>query len=127
MVYVKEFAGSIDDVCARLVQACAEHAFGVLAIHDLTEKMHSKGVAFDRQCRVLDVCNPKQARDVLEADMTISTALPCRISVYEDGGRVFVATLLPTGIFQLFDNKEMVHVAHKVEETLLKIVDLACK
>jgi uncharacterized protein (DUF302 family) len=89
--------------------------------------MNAKGVAFHQACRILEVCNPKQARDVLEADMSISTALPCRILVYEDAGVIKVATLRPTALFQLFNNKEMAHVARKVEETLMRIIDTACQ
>ncbi len=126
MVYIKEASGSVDEVCERLSKACETHKFGVLGIHDLTEKMNSKGVAFTRQCRILEVCNAKQARDVLEADMAISAALPCRISVYEENGLVKVATLKPTELFLLFDNKEMVHVARKVEEVIERIIDTAC-
>jgi Domain of unknown function DUF302 len=31
------------------------------------------------------VCNPHQTKKVLEANLEISTALPCRISVYQEG------------------------------------------
>lgn len=126
MVYMREARGSVDEVCEKLMQACSDNAFGVLGMHDLTEKLNSKGVTFHRACRILEVCNPKQARDVLEADMTISTVLPCRISVFEENGQVRVATLKPTALFQLFNNKEMAHVARKVEETLERIIDVAC-
>ena len=126
MVYVRDASGSVEAVCEKLKKTCADNAFGVLGVHDLKEKMNSKGVEFHRQCLILEVCNPKQARDVLEADMAISTALPCRISVYEEDGHVRVATLKPTALFQLFNNKEMAHVARKVEETLVRIIDTAC-
>ena len=55
-------------------------------MHDLRAKMTEKGVEFTRECRIYEVCNPQQAKKVLEKNMEISTALPRRISVYEEGG-----------------------------------------
>jgi len=76
----------LEAICERLPEVAQKHKFGVLGTHDLKAKMASKGVAFDRECRVFAVCNPQQAKGVLECSMEISTALPCRISVYEEGG-----------------------------------------
>jgi uncharacterized protein (DUF302 family) len=36
--------------------------FGVLAVHDLGNTLRSKGLPFSEQCRIFEVCNPKQAR-----------------------------------------------------------------
>jgi hypothetical protein len=33
------------------------------------------------------VCQSKQAKKVLDENMSVSTALPCRISIYEEGGK----------------------------------------
>ena len=74
----------------------ARHKFGVLGVHDLKAKMAEKGVEFARECRIYEVCNPQQARRVLERNMEISTALPCRVSVYEEGGITKLATIKPT-------------------------------
>lgn len=126
MLYVKEAHGTVAEVAQRLASATVARKFGVLATHDLKEKMNAKGVAFDRQCLVLEVCNPLQAKKVREADMSISTALPCRISVYEEGGRVKVATLLPTALLALFGNPELQPVAREVEQAVLQIIDEAC-
>ena len=69
----------------------------MLGVHDLRAKMAEKGVAFARECRIYEVCNPHQAKKVLEANLEVSTALPCRISAYEDGGKSKLATISPGG------------------------------
>ena len=38
------------------------------------------------ECRVLEVCNPRQAAAVLSSDMRLNMALPCRLSVYTESG-----------------------------------------
>jgi uncharacterized protein (DUF302 family) len=126
MLYVKETTGSAKEVVERLEKAAAAHKFGVLGVHNLREKMAAKGVDFPHECLVVEVCNPMEAKSVLEANLEISTALPCRISVYEEAGRVKVATLQPTALLELFGNPELAPVAREVEETLVRIMDQAC-
>ena len=122
MLYVIESRKPIDRVAADLEAAVARHKFGVLGTHDLKETMAKKGVPFARECRIFEVCNPHQAKKVLEANLEISTALPCRISVYEEGGGTKLATIRPTALIGLYPNPELKGVAEEVEETLIKIM-----
>jgi len=126
VVYSREAHGSMEDVTRRLEEAVAAEKFGILGVHDLKQKMNQKGVTFRPECRVFDVCNPQRARTVLEADMTISTALPCRISVYEEGGAVKVSALRPTLVLGLFGRPELQSVAEDVEAAITRIIDAAC-
>jgi uncharacterized protein (DUF302 family) len=76
--------------------AVAKHGFGVLHAYDLQETLTSKGFPLPHACHILEVCNPEQASKVLAEDMGMNIALPCRISVYEEGGKTKIATALPT-------------------------------
>ena len=126
MIYVRETEGSVASVVERLEQAAADHQFGVLGLHDLKQKMGAKGVDFTCECRVMEVCNPVKAKEALEANMSISTVLPCRISIYEEDNVVKVATLRPTMLLNLFDSPDLINVAREVEDTLICIIDTAC-
>ena len=127
MFYVKEAKGTVREVSEKLTIAVAANKFGVLATHDLRQKMADKGVDFHGQCLVFEVCNPVQAKQVLEADPLISVALPCRISVYEEGGKVKVATLKPTALFALLGKPQLASVAQAVEDALTRIINAACQ
>ena len=59
--------------------------------------------------------------------MSISNALPCRISIYEEDGKVKVSTLKPTAILGLFGRPELELVAKEVEEAMLRMIDTACR
>src|SRR5512145_3342751 len=107
MLHVIESAKTLDRIAKDLEAACARHKFGVLGVHDLKAKMAEKGVAFDRECRIFEVCNPQQAKRVLERNMEISTALPCRVSVYEEGGVTKLATIKPTAMIALYRTPEL--------------------
>jgi uncharacterized protein (DUF302 family) len=125
MVYVREANGSVDEVLKRLEAAAAANKFGVLGVHDLKQKMNAKGVQFGPECRIVEVCNPKKAKSVLEANMSISNALPCRISIYEEDGVVKVSTLRPTAILALFGQPELEPIAREVEEAMIRMIDAA--
>ncbi len=122
MLHIRESAKPLDQVAKDLEAAVARHKFGVLGVHDLKAKMAEKGVPFARECRIFEVCNPHQAKKVLEANLEISTALPCRISVYTEGGRTKLATIKPTALLDLFPNPELKGVAQEVEATIVKIM-----
>ena len=122
MLFEVESRKAIDQVCQDLEKAVVAHKFGVMTVHDLKETMKKKGVEFDRDCRIFEVCNPHQAKKVLEKAMEISTALPCRISVYTEGGKVKLATLKPTALVSQFNVPELEGVAKEVEETLIQIM-----
>ncbi len=94
----------------------------MLGTHDLRAKMAEKGVSFDRECRIFEVCNPIQAKKVLDTNLEISTALPCRISVYEEGGVTKLATIKPTAMLDLYATPGLKEVAREVEVTLEAIM-----
>jgi uncharacterized protein (DUF302 family) len=127
MLYERETKGTVADVVRRIEAAAADNKFGVMGTHNLKERMAAKGVAFGPECQVVEVCNPGQAKTVLEANMAIATALPCRISVYQQGGKVKVATLRPTALLNMFGNPELAAVAKDVEQTMIRIIDAACR
>jgi len=122
MLFEIESAKTIHEVCQDLEKAVVANKFGVMTVHNLKETMKKKGVEFDRECRIFEVCNPHQAKRVLEENMQISTALPCRISVFTEGGKVKLGTLKPTALIAHFNVPELQSVAREVEHTLIQIM-----
>jgi uncharacterized protein (DUF302 family) len=127
VLYIVDSQKPLERVIKDLEEAVARHKFGVLGVHDLRAKMAEKGVPFDRECRVFEVCNPQQARKVLEANLEISTALPCRISVYQEGGKTRLATIKPTALIGLYGTPELKSVAEEVELTIAAIMAEAAR
>lgn len=125
MLLIVRSSKPLEQVARALEAAVARNGFGVLGVHDLKAKMAEKGVPFARECRVYEVCNPQQARKVLEANLEISTALPCRISLYEERGRTVLATIKPTAMLDLYPNPELKGVAQEVEATVTRIMEEA--
>jgi uncharacterized protein (DUF302 family) len=108
----KPFARAVED----LQEAVVRNGFGVLHVHDLGTTLRSKGVDFGEECKVFEVCNPVQAGRVLTADMRLNMALPCRISVYTEGGETRIGMIKPAQMLSgLSDDPELRDVADEVE------------
>ena len=122
MMMIFESKKSLGDVCAAMEPTVQKHKFGVLTVHNLKETMAKKGVDFGPDCMIYEVCNPHQAKRVLEEKMEVSTALPCRISVYSEGGVVKIATIKPSAMLAMYDVPGLAAVAQEVEQAIASIM-----
>lgn len=125
MLYTRTSNRSLDEIEQGLQASAAAHKFGILGMHNLPEIMKKKGVEMGGECRVYEVCNPHQAKKVLETNPAISTALPCRISVYGTAGNYHVATILPSAMLGMFQSPELDSVAAEIDTVLKAMVDEA--
>ena len=113
---------TVSEAAAALQAAVQANHFGVMQVHNLKESMAKKGVEFARECLIFEVCQPQQAKKVLDENMSLSTALPCRISIYEESDKTVLATLKPTTLLAMFDVPQLEAVAKEVEDTIVKIM-----
>ncbi|MBV6434221.1 MAG: hypothetical protein IANPNBLG_04466 [Bryobacteraceae bacterium] len=122
MLYEMNSTKSLEQIDAALRDSAARNKFGVITVHDLQATMKNKGVEFSKACMIYEVCNPHQAKKALESNGAVSTALPCRISVYEVPGGYQIATLLPTVLMKMFGNPELEPVAREVEDVVTQMI-----
>ena len=126
MYYIVETDKSFDNASADLESAVINNGFGVLHVHDLGGTLRSKGMTFDEQCKVFEVCNPAQAVKVLSADMRLNMALPCRISVFTENGKTKIGLIKPEQMLSsLSQDPDLVQVAKEVEKQTIQMVDEA--
>lgn len=122
MLFEIESKKNLEAIDRDLHEAAARHQFGVIAVHNLKETMAQKGVEFAGECLVYEVCNPHQAKKVLEANGAVSTALPCRISVYRAFNGYRLATILPTALMKIFATPSLLPVAREVEAVIVAMM-----
>lgn len=126
MYYIVETDKSFEQASADLDAAVKRLGFGVLHVHDLGTTLRSKGIAFEEDCRVFEVCNPMQAAKVLATDMRLNMALPCRISVFTDKGQTRIGLIKPVQMLSaLSQDPALVQVAREVEDKTMQMVDEA--
>ena len=118
---------TVNEAADALREAVAANHFGVMQVHDLKESMAQKGVNFARECLIFEVCQPQQAKLVLEHNISVSAVLPSRISVYEKNGRTVLAAVRPTTLLAMIRSPELESVAEDVENTIFEIMREAAK
>ncbi len=118
---------SLGEVRQRFEEAAAERKFGVLGTHDVGDRLRAKGLSFDRKFYVYEVCNPVAAKKVLDTNVRIGTALPCRVSIYTDGGEVVLETLKPTTMLAMFGEPTLDGTARDIEAAIESIMKEAAK
>ena len=121
MVFEVESHNDLAAIDAAIHEAAARHKFGVLSVINLKQKMNDKGIDFPSECTVYEVCNPRQAKRALDANGAVSTALPCRISVYGTEGYK-IATLRPSAMMTVFATPAIDQVAREVEADMVAMV-----
>ena len=130
VLYVKETTGTVASVSARLAEAARESGIEVVAEHDVRERLGAAGEGLARDCRVLEMWNPKRTKRALDADMFVSTILPCRIAVFEADRGIQIGLVKPTALLDLWgrwDNPDLERIAQDAEDALICIIEAACR
>ena len=126
MYYIVETDKSFQQASADLESAIKRHGFGVLHVHDLGTTLRTKGIAFNEECKIFEVCNPLQAAKVLSTDMRLNMALPCRISVFTEKSKTKIGLIKPVQMLSaLSQDAALAEVAKEVEEKTIQMVDEA--
>jgi len=126
MYYVVDTDKTFEQASIDLESSVKSLGFGVLYVHDLGETLRSKGIDFEENCRVFEVCNPTQAAKVLSSDMRLNMALPCRISIFTENGSAKIGFIKPSQMLAaLSEIPALLEVANEVEEKIIQIVNRA--
>lgn len=114
---------SFEKATEDLKKSLDNHNFGVLWELNFKDKLVEKGLDFDKNFKILEVCNPQQAKEVLERHIEVGYFLPCKMVVYEDDNSVFIGMIKPTGLIGMMNNDELSSIAIEVENELMSAID----
>ncbi|MCS7307171.1 MAG: DUF302 domain-containing protein [Aquificaceae bacterium] len=114
---------SVEEVKNAIEERAKSKGFGVMSVHEVSNILQSKGVPIDYKCVIVEVCSPRHASKVLSADPYISTAMPCRIAVFEKDGKTVVSTIAPTAMLDMYNRPELKDVAEEVERLMKEIME----
>ncbi len=126
MYYIVKTDKTFEQASSDLETEVKKLGFGVLHVHDLGETLRRKGVNFEENCKVFEVCNPQQAARVLSVDMRLNMALPCRISVFSESGSTRIGLIKPAQMLSgLSEDPILREVAKEVEEKTIQMINNA--
>ena len=115
----KTFSTAVED----LKKSLSENKFGVLWELNFKDKLEEKGLDFHQNFKVLEVCNPNQAKEVLDRHIEVGYFLPCKMVVYEKESNVFIGMMRPTSMIGMLGQEELLSIAQQVETVLKKAID----
>ena len=114
---------NIDDVITELTKALKEINFGVLETLDFKKILSDKGLEFSDNYKLLEVCNPQLAKQVLEANPDLGLLLPCTIAVYQKDDENFISLARPTSLLSMASDKNLKFSGEEIENNLIRIIE----
>ena len=108
----------------KVVEELKKEGFGVLTEIDLQATMKTKLNKDYLPHIILGACNPVYADKVLTIEPTVSTMLPCNVTLRElENGDVEVAIIAPSAAMSAIGNNELTEAATEVDEKLLTVLN----
>jgi len=123
LVYEKSTNKSLTEAISSLESNLKESGFGILWQLNFKDKLQEKGLEFKDDFVVLEVCNPKQAKEVLENNIHIGYVLPCMMVVRREDDKTYIGMTSPEVLIGLFEGSDLTEVAKKVEESLKNSIE----
>ncbi len=127
MLMTYETQKSFEEVVNKVQEKSKEKGFGVMCVHEVHKILENKGFPISYKSTIIEICQPKAASNVLSKRPEVSTAMPCRISVYEQNGKVVISTIAPTAMLEMYNAPELSDVAKEVENLVKEIIEESIK
>ncbi len=129
MSFQYTYAAKTDKTVPEAVQAVQERlkerGFGTLWEMNVPAKLQEKGVDYGKEAVIMEVCNPKQAKRALEANLRAIYFLPCKVVVFDANGQTTIGMVLPSIMMEALQDSSLKTFAQEVESALRQSIDLA--
>lgn len=114
---------SINDAIVNLTHNLKEIGFGVLEVLDFKKILNEKNQEFQNEYKLMEVCNPKLAKQVLDSNPDLGLLLPCTIAVYQKNKQNCVSLAKPTSLLKMASEEHMQFVGNEIEKNLIEIIE----
>lgn len=120
-ILLRESPYSFDKTVNNLKKAISGRNFRVLKI----QKVDHGFVDEDKESNdmVIYFCNFSLVSVAIKVDTRVGQFLPCRITIIERDGKVYLMTMNPRTIADLLDNPEMKKICERVTNMYFDILD----
>jgi uncharacterized protein (DUF302 family) len=116
---------TVGETATALQAAVQANNYGIMQICNLKETMAQEGVAFVREFLIYEICQPQQVKKVGDKSKVSYTAIPYRISIYDEGGKPIRKTVKATTLLAMLNAPQVEEDEQEVEETIVKIMKAA--
>ena len=126
IIYKKKSKEPVELIVNRLKENLADTNFGILWELDLKDKINSKGIEFENNYLIFEICNPQMAKEILDIDLDIGVFLPCKVVVYSENNETVIGMAKPTMLVDLVDTSAR-KIAVFLENQLQEVIDSVVK
>lgn len=129
MFYELELNKPLSQVQEAFKKAVEEVGFSILHHYHFSKALKDRGYPIEGELFIYDICNPSYAQAVLKKCIRLGCLIPCRVSIYHEGGKTRVNSLSPLGVLEALRMKdpkladELEPVIREVDEVMRKIID----
>lgn len=124
MFYIVESSKSFAEVIFDLEPVVQRLGYVVQQSNDIGETLRGRGIDFDEDCAVFDICNYRQTERLLTLDLRLAAILPWRIAVFTENGTTRLGVVRPQcWLAGLGDGPDLGRLAREIEERIVQIVD----
>ena len=114
--YTVKTQKNIDDVITTITENLKEIGFGVLETLDFKKILSDKGLEFSNSYKLMEVCHPSLAKQVLEANPDLGLLLPCTIAIYQKDNENFISLARPTSLLSMASDKSLNFSGEEIED-----------
>ena len=116
---LKTINQAVDDMTTSLKDV----GFGILGTLDFKEILQKKGLDFKDEYRLLEVCNPGAAKQVLESNPEVGLLLPCTIAIYQKNNENFISLAKPTSLLANIHDYTLEKFGKEIEQKLVQAIE----
>lgn len=116
---------SFNEAVKSIIKSLEEQKFGVLWMLNFKDKLKEKGINFDSNFMILEVCNPHKAKEVLTSHIDVGYFLPCKIVVYEETGSVKIGMINPEALIGMLGYGNLENTAKEVQNIMVTAINNA--
>jgi uncharacterized protein (DUF302 family) len=116
----KSFEAAVEAV----ERAVAGKGYRVMNTYDVAATLAAEGF-YRGPLKIIEVCNARDADEILKKDVSVALMLPCPIVVYTEGGKTFISTMRPAALAEFSPGSGLEQVASQMETVFLQIVNEA--
>jgi len=121
--YTVKTQKSVEQSVQDLTSSLLAIQFGVLGTLDFKSIFEKKGIEFENEYKLLEICNPVAAKHVLDSNLDLGLLLPCTIAVYKKNNDTYISLARPTSLLSIASDTKLLELGKDIETKLIEIID----
>ena len=124
LVIEYETTYTLETVIDNIKRAAQGKNFRIIRVQNMDSGLVDENNESKKEV-IIYFCNFKLLNQALKVDSRVGLFLPCRVTAYEQNGKVKVISINPKRLSHLFNNNELDHLCDQMYQTYIEILEEA--